>query len=122
MGIPIEIGIYFSIVSFFILILIGMLLFIDPDFNKSIFALILSFINGIVSAVAALSFMGMDIYGFDSAGELVSNVIADMFPLGMIFWAFVYFSAIFGLYAVMLLFKKPWKESFEVKKVPWYLE
>lgn len=122
MGIPIEIGIYFSIISFFVLILMGMLLFIDPDFNKSIFALILSFINGVISAVAALSFMAMDIYGFDSSGTMVSNVTADMFPLGLIFWAFVYFSAIFGIYAISLLFKKPWKGAFEVKKIPWYLE
>lgn len=125
MGIPLEIGIFFAFMSMFLLILIGMLLFIEPDFNKSIFALILCFINGVISVVAAVSFMAIDIYGFDSSGELVSNPTADMYPLGMIFYAFVYFSVIFALYSVYLLYNKPWRqavESYGKRKLPWYLE
>lgn len=125
MGIPIEIGIYFSIISFFLLIFIGMLLFINPDFNKAIFAFILCFVNGIVSVVATVGFLAMDIYGFDASGALVSNSIADMYPLGMIFLAFVYFSIIFALYSIYLMYKKPWiqaMETYGIRRVPWYLE
>jgi hypothetical protein len=125
MGIPLEISIFFAFLSIFLLILIGMLLFIDPDFNKSIFALILCFINGVISTVAAVGFMAMDIYGFDSSGVLVSNSIADMYPLGMIFYVFIYFSVMFALYAVFLLYKKPWKQvmqSYGIRRTPWFLE
>lgn len=125
MGIPIEISMFFALISLFLLILTGMLLFIDPDFNKSIFALILCFINGIISAVAAFGFMAMDIYGFTSSGVLVSNSIADMYPLGMIFFAFIYFSVIFALYSVYMLYKQPWKQaiaSHGIRRTPWYLE
>jgi len=107
MGIPIEIGIYFSIISFFLLIFIGMLLFINPDFNKAVFALILCFVNGIVSIVATVSFLVMDIYGFNASGALVSNVTADMYPLGMIFLGFIYFTIIFAFFAIWIMYKKP---------------
>jgi hypothetical protein len=124
MGIPIEIVMFFALISLFLLILIGTLLFIDPDFNKSIFALILCFINGVISVVAAVGFMAIDIYGFDSSGVLVSNSIADMYPLGIIFYVFVYFSIVFGLYSIFLLYKKPWAAvpASYGKTLPWYLE
>ena len=121
MGIPIEYGIYFSLISLLLMILILTLLFNEPNFNKSIMAIILSFFNLIFSIIATYSFMVVDIYGFDYTGTLVSNPVADFYPFGLIFMLFAIFSVLTILYALYLLYQKPW-EAVIKKKLPWYME
>lgn len=110
MGIPIDFTIIFMLISLVLLLITIMFLFLDPDFNKAIAALILCAINIIFSYAAAYSFIIVSIYGFDSSGVLVENNMYELFPFAMIFVVFVYISLILSFYAIYLCYKKPWEE------------
>lgn len=121
--IPIEFTILFSVMSLSILILILVLEFIEPNFNKSIFAIILSFINIPISYIACMSYFVFDLYGYTTSGTLVSNPVVDMFPIGIIFLLFAYLNILLFLYGLYLLYKKPWKELMKIHNMDegyWY--
>ena len=111
MGIPLEFVIYFSFISLFLTLLTLALLFIEPNFNKAVFAIIVSFINGIFSYIAGLNFTVIDLYGYDYTGAIVSNNTSDFYMYSIIFFVFTYFSIAFILYGVYLLSAKPWKQA-----------
>jgi len=90
---------------------------------KTSFAFILCFINTVFSFMTALTYFGIDLYGFDSSGTVVSNPVYDLAPFGMFFLMFSYFSIIFALYCLYLFYLKPWEEmlkSYNLNNNPWY--
>jgi len=124
MVIPLEITLVYTIISLFLFLFIGILLFMEePTILKTSFALILCFINGVFSYMTALTYFGIDLYGFDSTGTVVSNPVYDLAPFGMFFLMFAYFSIIFSLYCLYLFYMKPWNEmlkSYNLQNNPWY--
>jgi len=90
---------------------------------KTSFALILCFVNGIFSFMTALTYFGIDLYGFDSSGTVVSNPMYELAPFGMFFLLFSYFSILFALFCLYLFYLKPWEkmmESYNLRNNPWY--
>lgn len=124
MAIPIEMTMLYTIISVILFLLVGLLLFYDkPTFNTTVFAFMLSFINILFSIIATFSYFGIDIYGFTSEGELVSNPTVEIASFGLVFLLFVYISVMLTFYCLYLFYEKPWvyaMESYGKKKPMWY--
>jgi len=126
MGIPLDMTLIFTILAIILFLFTGILLFFEETtFNKVIFAMILSFINMVFSFMTALSYFGVDLFGFDSDGILVSNTIATVAPFGLLFVLFVYINLMFTFYCLYLFYEKPWQkmlESYGKRSTIWYEE
>ena len=122
MGIPYDLAIWFMTVSILLLLITIILLFREPDFNAAIAAMIICFINVVLSFSAAYSLFVTNIYGFTTSGTLVENNTTDLLPFGMIFLIFGYISLVFVFYAIFLCYKKPWEEAVKSygKRLYWY--
>ena len=124
MAIPIDLTIVYSILALFLFLFIGILLFLeDQTILKTSFAFMLCFINCVFSYMTALTYFGIDLYGFTSSGVVVSNPIYELAPFGIFFLMFAYFSIIFALYCLYLFYLKPWEkmmESYNLRNNPWY--
>ena len=124
MVIPLEITLIYTIISLFVFLFIGILLFMEEQtILKTSFAFILCFINGVFSYMTCLSYFGIDLYGFTNEGVVVSNPMYDLAPFGMFFLMFSYFSIIFALYCLYMFYLKPWDEmmkSYNLQNNPWY--
>jgi len=124
MVIPLDITLVYSILALIMFLVIGYLLFMEePTINKTSFALMLCFINGIFSYMTAYTYFAIDLYGFDSTGTVVSNPMYELAPYGMFFLVFAYFSIMFSLYCLYLFYMKPWNEmlkTYNMHRNPWY--
>jgi len=124
MVIPLDITLVYSILALIMFLVIGYLLFMEePTINKTSFALMLCFINGIFSYMTAYTYFAIDLYGFDSTGTVVSNPMYELAPYGMFFLVFAYFSIMFSLYCLYLFYMKPWNEmlkTYNIHRTPWY--
>ena len=119
MGIPIEYHIILMLLSIITFFIVFILLFVNPDFYKSIGAMILIFLNVPVSWVAGKGFFSFDLYGYDSDGVVVSNIISEYAELGFIFIVIAYISVVMLFYGFYLLYKKPWDETRKVEGNPY---
>ena len=124
MIIPLDVTLIYTILSIFLFLLIGFLLFLEEQtILTTSFALILTFVNGIFSYMTAYTYFGIDLYGFDSTGTVVSNPMYELAPFGILFLMFAYFSIIFALYCLYMFYLKPWeqmKKSYNLRENPWY--
>lgn len=123
MGIPLDMALVFMILCVVLLLISIFLLFIEPTFNNAVAGIIISFINLLFSYATVFSLLGLDLYGIDYTGELVSNIEGDFYPFGIMFFLFVFLNVLFTVYGLYLLYAKPWKEtmkSFGPQKRIWY--
>lgn len=125
MGIPLDMALIFMILCVILLLISIFLLFYAPSFNSAITGIIISFINLLFSYATVFSLLGLDLYGIDYTGEIVSNMEGDFYPFAIIFVLFVFLNALFTFYGLYLLYAKPWKEaikSYGPQKRIWYEE
>jgi len=115
MILPIEYSIVFIIITILLFIITMSMLFNNPDFFRTIAGMIFCFINGIFSYVSAYSMLGVDLYGYTSAGVLVSNPVYDLYGFAVMFLIFVYINLVLLFYSIWLLYKKPWEQVLKVK-------
>ena len=124
MVIPLELTLVYTIIALLLFLIIGMMLFMEEaTIPKTSFAFMLCLINGIFSYMTALTYFGIDLYGFDSDGVVVSNPMYELAPFGMFFLLFTYFSIIFMFYCLYLFYMKPWNEmlkTYNLHRNPWY--
>lgn len=124
MVIPLDVTLIYTVLAFIIFLIIGILLFMEEQtVLKTSFAMILCFINTVFSFMTALTYFGIDLYGFDSSGVVVSNPMYDLAPFGMFFLTLAYFNIIFIMYCLNLFYLKPWNkmlESYNLHRNPWY--
>ena len=124
MAIPLDVTLVYTILSLFLFLFIGILLFMeDQTILKTSFALILCFVSLVFNYMTALTYFAIDLYGFTSEGVVVSNPMAELAPFGMLFIVFAYFSIIFALYCLYLFYLKPWNEmlkTYRMQNNPWY--
>lgn len=124
MAIPLDVTLVYTIIAVFLFLFIGILLFMEEQtVLKTSFAFILCFINTVFSYMTALTYFGIDLYGFTTSGVVVSNPVYDLAPFGMFFLMFAYFSIIFALYCLYIFYLKPWEEmlkSYNLNNNPWY--
>ena len=124
MIIPLEVTLVYTIIALFLFLFIGILLFMEePTILKTSFAFMLCFVNGVFSYMTAFTYFGIDMYGFDSSGVVVSNPMYELAPFGMFFLMFSYFSVIFMFYCLYLFYMKPWNEmikTYNLHRNPWY--
>ena len=124
MAIPLDITIVYTIIALLLFLIIGVLLFLEEQtILKTSFALMLCFINTVFSYMTAYTYFAIDIFGFNSAGEVVSNPMYELAPFGLFFLMFSYFSIIFALFCLYLFYLKPWEkamETYNLRSNPWY--
>lgn len=121
-GILIEYQILFMMMIFILFILTVFMLFIDASVEKTTMSMIFIFINLILCIIAYYSFHAVDIYGFDSSGEVVRNVLTDQFPLSFVYVGFFYVNIMLAFYCPYLYIRKPWEEydkSRPPEELPW---
>jgi hypothetical protein len=112
MEIPMDYHLLFLVITFLLLILTIIFLFIEPTVEKTTASVILIIINIIFCIVCAYSFFAIDYYGFDTDGTVVHNAYADMYPLHVIWWGLTYVNIMLIVYCGYLFWKKPWEEHF----------
>ena len=120
MEIPMDYHLLFLVITFLLLILTIIFLFIDPTVEKTTASVILIILNVIFCVVSAYSFFAIDYYGFDSAGAVVHNSYTAMYPLHVIWWGLTYVNIMLFVYCGYLFWKKPWEHYFgETDDVVW---
>ena len=124
MVIPLDVTIVYTILVLFLFLFVGILLFMEEQtILKTSFAFMLCFINCVFSYMTALTYFGIDLYGFNTSGTVVSNPMYDLAPFGIFFLMFAYFSILFAFYCLYLFYIKPWEkvmESYNLRGNPWY--
>lgn len=124
MVIPLDVTLVYTVLALILFLFIGILLFMEEQtVLKTSFAMILCFINTVFSFMTALTYFGIDLYGYDTSGVVVSNPMYDIAPFGMFFLTLGYFSIIFIVYCLYLFYLKPWEkmlESYNLQRNPWY--
>lgn len=102
--------ILFLVMTFILFIISIFLLFIETSFEKAVAAFILILFNFILCGIVSLGFGAIDVYGYDSSGELVANVYGDMYYFIIIFWILSWINVMLLFYCVYLFYRKPWEE------------
>ena len=124
MVIPLDVTLVYTILSLFLFLFIGILLFMEEQtILITSFAAILCFVNTVFSFMTALTYFGIDLYGFTTSGVVVSNPVYELAPFGMLFVAFAYLSIVFLMYCIYLFYLKPWNkmlEAYNIQNNPWY--
>lgn len=100
----------FMVMSFMLLILSVLLLFIDTTVEKAVAANVLIMFNLVLCALVSLGFSAIDFYSYDGSGALVHNVSSSMYPFTIIYWILGYVNIMLLLYCVYIYYKKPWEE------------
>jgi membrane-bound metal-dependent hydrolase YbcI (DUF457 family) len=90
-----------------------LLLFVDTTFEKAIANMIFIIFNMVLIMIVGYVFSAVDIYGYDSSGEIVHNVLGDMYPFTYLYLVFFYINLMLMVYCVYLFIKKPWDEFVE---------
>lgn len=115
-GVLIDYHIVLMMMSFILLIITAFLLFIDPTVETTTAAYIFIMINMVLCIFCALSFYGLDLVGYDSAGEVVHNTYYEMQTFSFLFVGFFYINIMLLVYGAYLYYKKPWEEFLEENK------
>ena len=117
--------IIFMVMVFILFIISIFLLFVDTNFEKAVAAFILIFLNFILCAVVSLGFGAIDVYGYDSSGNLVTNVYSDMYYFIIVFWVLGYINIMLLFYCVYIFYRKPWEDyknhrgDYEIQEQYW---
>lgn len=102
--------ILFMVMSFMLLIMSVLLLFIDTTIEKAVAANIFIMTNIVICSLVALGFGAIDFYSYDSSGTLVHNVSGSMYPFVYIYWILGYVNIMLLFYCIYIYYKKPWEE------------
>lgn len=124
MGIPIDFTLIYTILVILLFCISMFLLFIEPNFNQAIAALIFCVVNIIISYICAYSYLVVSIYGFDADGVLVENNIFDFYGFAAFFLAFVFINLALIFYSIAVCYKKPWEglaKSYNERN-PWFID
>ena len=105
--------IIFMVMSFLLLILTVLLLFIDVTFEKAIAANIFTMFNLVLCSLVSMGFGAIDFYSYDNTGTLVHNVSGSMYPFVYIYWILGYINLMLLFYCVYIYYKKPWEDNYE---------
>ena len=113
----------FIIFSFLLFIITIFLLFIDTTMDKTVGAIITLMMNLVVCAVVILSFHGVDMISYDSAGTVIHTANTEMGDFNALFFGIAYVNIMLFVYASYLLAKKPWdkKEENDGEEDEWNL-
>ena len=110
MEIPIDYHIMFLVMSFVLIILTIFLLFVEVTFQKAIAANIFIMFSIILNFIVAYGFSAIDLYSWDSTGNVVHNVYSNMHPFILIYYAFVWINIALLFYCGYIYITKPWEE------------
>ena len=113
MYVPMEYHLLFLAMSFILFLVTIFLLFLDTTYEKAVAAQILIMFNMVMNIIIALLFSGVDIYGYDTTGAIVHNLIGDMHPFAYLYLVFFYINLMLMFYCVYLFIKKPWEDFVE---------
>lgn len=105
-GIIIDYHLWFMTIAIaFFLLELMILFFSEHTIQKLIGCVILSGFNMNVCWIAAFSFLGINIPGFDSGGNIVNNPTADMYMFFSIFLGLFFVNVGFIIYSHVSLMK-----------------
>jgi len=110
MEFAIDYHMIFMVLSFMLLMLSVLLLFIDSSFEKTVASNIFIVFNFILCLLVSMGFGAIDFYGYDSSGNLVHNINSGMHPFIYIFWIIGYINIMLLFYCVYIYYKKPWDD------------
>jgi len=115
-GVLIDYHLVFILMSFILLIITAFLLFIEPTVETTTAAYIFIMINMVLCIFCSLSFYGLDLVGYDTAGEVVHNQYYEMQTFSFLFVGFFYINIMLLVYGAYLYYKKPWEEFYAENK------
>jgi len=115
-GVLVDYHIILIVMSFILLVITAFLLFIEPTVETTTAAYIFIMINMVLCIYCGLSFYGLDLVGYDSAGEVVHNTYFEMQTFSFLFVGFFYINIMLLVYGAYLYYKKPWEEFYEESK------
>jgi len=115
-GVLVDYHIIFIMMAFILLVITAFLLFIEPTVETTAAAYIFIMINMVLCIFCSLSFYGLDLVGYDSAGEVVHNTYYEMQTFSFLFVGFFYVNIMLMVYGAYLFYKKPWEEFVKENK------
>lgn len=111
MNFLIDYHILFVLFIFILFVLTLLLLFvIEPTVESTVGCLIMIMVNIILCIIVSLSFGIIDVPGVDSTGEIVHNIVSDMYFFGWFFLGLVYVNFMLSIYCGYIFWKKPWED------------
>jgi len=122
MNVPMEYHILFLAMSFVLFIITIFLLFWNVTLEKAVASNITIMFNMVLCIIVALLFSGIDIYGHDTTGAIVHNVISDMHPFAYLYLVMFYVNLMLMFYCIYLFIKKPWDDLVEHEKETIYYD
>jgi len=108
--VPMDYHILFLAMSFVIFIITIFLFFVDVTLEKAVGGFILCMFNMVLCIVCGFLFTAIDIYGYDTSGNIVHNIHSGMHLLSYIYVIFFYVNMMLMVYGVYIFYKKPWEE------------
>jgi len=113
MYVPMDYHILFLAMSFILFIITMFLIFVDTTMEKAVAAVIFTMVNLLLTVICGYVFSAVDIYGYDSAGAVVHNVQASMYPFTYIYLVLGYVNICLLIYCGYIFVRKPWIERME---------
>lgn len=120
MNVPMDYHLLFLVMNFVLLFVSILLLFLDTTMEKATAAMIFIMINMILTIIVALIFGAVDVYGYDSDGNIVHNIISDLYPFIYVYWTIFYINLMLLVYGIYVFIKKPWDEYVENENQTYY--
>lgn len=112
MYVPMDYHILFLAMSFVLFIISIFLIFVDTNMEKAVGATILTLFNFVLTIIVGYVFNAVDIYGYDSSGNVVHNVEASMYPFSYLYLVMGWIYVCLLIYCGYLFIKKPWNEVY----------
>lgn len=112
MDVPMDYHLLFLAMSFVVFIITIFLLFMDTNLEKAVAGMILCAFNMVLNLLCAYIFSAVDLYGFDTSGNVVHNVEGGMYPMSFIYVVLIYLNIMLMVYASYLFIRKPWTEMY----------
>ena len=119
-GILMDYHMLFIVLTFLLLIITVLLLFIEPTVEKTTAAMIFIMIGIILCIFCYYSFYNINLVGVDSTGTVVSNDFTSMDSWSYLFMGIGYINIMLIVYCGYLFIKKPWDKAIEEERE--YLE
>ena len=111
MQIPIDYHIIFILISIILLLFTILLIFIESTAQKTSAGVIIIMLNIIICIICALGAANVDMYGYNSDGELVHNINYNLKPIIIMYWWFFYVNFMLMIYCGYLFANKPWEKE-----------
>jgi len=116
-GVIIDYHLWFMTIAFALFLLETMILFFsEHTMEKLIGCVILAGFNMNICWIASVSFLGINIPGFDASGNLVNNPTADMYMFFSIFLGLFFVNIGFIIYSHVALMRLKTKIKEQKKK------